>query len=443
MHIIDQACGRTVVSCADILAIAARDSVVRLGGPTYSVPVGRRDARTASRDGANSNLPRFTQNLDKLIQVFSDQGFTEREMVALSGAHTVGQAQCATFRDRIYNETNIDAAFATCRQANCPRAAPNGNGNLAPLDPQSPNRFAHLSVSFYANTCPSVFETVRTAVRSAINREARMGGSLIRLFFHDCFVNGCDGGILLEDTASFVGERTAVVNNNSARGFEVVDEIKTRVDQACGRTVVSCADILAIAARDSVVQLGGPTYSVPVGRRDARTASRDGANSNLPRFTQNLDKLIQVFSDQGFTEREMVALSGAHTVGQAKCATFRDRIYNETNIDAAFATCRQANCPRVAPNGNGNLAPLDPQSPNRFDRSSSESRMGVYRHLLGDPGSIDHFRDLYKVPSNVEVRPDYPEDGLTYRDGWMPFWLVSVVEAGVRFPLHPLVRDCL
>ena len=69
--------------------------------------------------------------------------------------------------------------------------------------------------------------------------------------------------------------------------------------------------------------------------------------------------------------------------------------------------------------------------------------MGVYRHLLGDSDSIVHFRDLYKVPSNVEVRPDTPDDGLTYRDGWMPFWLVSVVEGGVRFPLHPLVRDCL
>ncbi|XXG47100.1 hypothetical protein AAC387_Pa02g1799 [Persea americana] len=78
-----------------------------------------------------------------------------------------------------------------------------------------------------------------------------------------------------------------------------------------------------------------------------------------------------------------------------------------------------------------------------LSRSLSESRMGVYRHLLGDPSSIDHFRGLYKVPSNVEVRPDTPDDGLTYRDGWMPFWLVSVVEGGVRFPLHPLVRDCL
>lgn len=48
---------------------------------------------------------------------------------------------------------------------------------------------AQLSVSFYANTCPSVFDTVRTAVRSAINREARMGASLLRMFFHDCFVN--------------------------------------------------------------------------------------------------------------------------------------------------------------------------------------------------------------------------------------------------------------
>ena len=53
--------------------------------------------------------------------------------------------------------------------------------------------------------------------------------------------------------------------------------------------------------------------------------------------------------------------------------------------------------------------------------------MEIYRHLLGDQGSIAYFRDAYKVPANVEVRPDDPDDGLAYRNGWMPFWLVSVV----------------
>ncbi|RWR93972.1 cationic peroxidase 1 [Cinnamomum micranthum f. kanehirae] len=263
---------------------------------------------------------------------------------------------------------------------------------------------AQLSVSFYGNTCPSVFDTVRTAIRSAINREARMGASLIRLFFHDCFVNGCDGGVLLDDNGSFVGEKTALANNNSARGFEVIDNIKTRVDQACGRSVVSCADILAIAARDSVVELGGPTYSVPVGRRDARTASRDGANTNLPSFSHNLDDLIRVFSNQGFTEREMVALSGAHTVGQAQCVTFRDRIYNDANIDAAFATSRQANCPRPAPNGDGNLAPLDPQSPNRFGNN-------YYQALINRRGLLHSDQALFNGGSSDSIVTMYSNNG--------------------------------
>ena len=69
--------------------------------------------------------------------------------------------------------------------------------------------------------------------------------------------------------------------------------------------------------------------------------------------------------------------------------------------------------------------------------------MGVHRHWLGDALSISLFRKEYKVPANVEVRPDGPDDGITYSDGWMPFWLVAVVEGGVRFPLHPLLRECL
>ena len=63
---------------------------------------------------------------------------------------------------------------------------------------------------------------------------------------------GCDGSVLLDDTHNFTGEKTALPNLNSIRGLEVVDEIKAAVDKACNRPAVSCADILAIAARDSV-----------------------------------------------------------------------------------------------------------------------------------------------------------------------------------------------
>lgn len=66
-----------------------------------------------------------------------------------------------------------------------------------------------------------------------------------------CF-KGCDGSVLLDDTTTFTGEKTAKPNNGSLRGFEVIDQIKHAVEEACPG-VVSCADILAVAARDSVV----------------------------------------------------------------------------------------------------------------------------------------------------------------------------------------------
>jgi peroxidase len=58
--------------------------------------------------------------------------------------------------------------------------------------------------------------------------------------------------VLLVDTANFTGEQGSFPNRGSLRGFNVVDSIKAQVEAVCSRTV-SCADILAVAARDSTV----------------------------------------------------------------------------------------------------------------------------------------------------------------------------------------------
>lgn len=64
-------------------------------------------------------------------------------------------------------------------------------------------------------------------------------------------MQGCDASVLLDDNDNFVGEKTAAPNVNSLRGFEVIDAIKSEIESICPQTI-SCADILAIAARDSV-----------------------------------------------------------------------------------------------------------------------------------------------------------------------------------------------
>nr|ACI03401.1 peroxidase 1 [Litchi chinensis] len=243
-----------------------------------------------------------------------------------------------------------------------------------------------LCPNFYESTCPQALSIVHKGVVAAIKNETRIGASLLRLHFHDCFVNGCDGSLLLDDTSTFVGEKTAVPNNISVRGFNVVDQIKAKLEKACPG-VVSCADLLAIAARDSVVHLGGPSWKVRLGRRDSTTASRALANTSIPPPTSNLSALISSFSAQGLSLKDLVALSGSHTIGLARCTSFRGHVYNDTNIDSSFAQSLRRKCPR---SGNDNvLANLDRQTPFCFDKL-------YYDNLLKKKGLLHSDQQLFK-----------------------------------------------
>ncbi|RYR72160.1 hypothetical protein Ahy_A02g006370 [Arachis hypogaea] len=142
-----------VVSCADILALATRDSVVYLGGPSWEVGLRRRDSTTASRLDANNSIPTPSFSLSTLKQNFANQGLSEKDLVALSDFHnrgtyqyTIDLAQCRLFGPHIYNDTNIDASYAKFLQSKCPRT---GNDKLLELlHRQTPFHFDNL---YYKN----------------------------------------------------------------------------------------------------------------------------------------------------------------------------------------------------------------------------------------------------------------------------------------------------
>uniref|UniRef100_A0A7N0ZZR2 Peroxidase n=1 Tax=Kalanchoe fedtschenkoi TaxID=63787 RepID=A0A7N0ZZR2_KALFE len=243
----------------------------------------------------------------------------------------------------------------------------------------------YLYPQFYEHSCPQATQIVKSVVAKAVAKEARMAASLIRLHFHDCFVKGCDASILLDSSGSIITEKRSNPNRNSARGFEVIDEIKKEIEKACPH-VVSCADILALAARDSTVLAGGPSWEVPLGRRDSLGASLSGSNQNIPAPNNTFQTILTKFKLKGLNLVDMVALSGSHTIGNARCTSFRQRLYNQTGngrpdftLDQSYASQLRGRCPRSG--GDQNLFFLDFVTPIKFDNSYFKNLL-AYKGLL-------------------------------------------------------------
>ncbi|CAM0946185.1 unnamed protein product [Alopecurus aequalis] len=223
---------------------------------------------------------------------------------------------------------------------------------------------AGLSSSFYDDSCPGTRDIVKRVIQEARVADARIPASLIRLHFHDCFINGCDGSLLLDDDlqAAIMSEKNVPGNDRSARGFNVVDDIKHALENACP-SIVSCADILALAAEISVELAGGPSWRVPLGRRDGTTTNIESAN-NLPSPFDTLETLQEKFRNLGLDDTDLVALQGAHTFGRAQCQF------------------TQRNC--TAGQGEGSLVNLDGVTPNVFDNKYYDNLLRGRAQLPSD-----------------------------------------------------------
>uniref|UniRef100_A0A0D9X210 peroxidase n=1 Tax=Leersia perrieri TaxID=77586 RepID=A0A0D9X210_9ORYZ len=523
-----------VVSCADIVAFAGRDASYFLSSRAidFAMPAGRLDGRVSLKNETLPNLPPPFAGVDRLKQMFAAKGLDTVDMVALSGAHSIGRSQCSSFSDRMSPTgaaDDMDANLAADLGSKCATpsntvaqdavtpdkldnqyyknvmsrrvlfksdaalmSAPDtmalvrasayfpewwnakfaegmvkmGNvgvksgadgeirkqcrlvnsmaklavlltmlalvgsvtcqgytGNATPPSPRtypppsssppSPSPRAYpppsstppspsppttypppsatppspvpsgpsppvpgLQVGYYSQSCPKAEQIVKDIVKNAVYANPGIGAGLVRLFFHDCFVQGCDASVLLDPTpTNQQPEKLGIPNFPSLRGFEVIDAAKAELEKACPG-IVSCADVVAFAGRDAAYYLsdnGAIDFAMPAGRRDGRVSLASETLPNLPSPFASLDQLKSSFAAKGLDVGDMVTLSGAHSIGIAHCSSFSGRLTsNSSDMDATLKANLTQQC--IGKSGDPTVD-QDFKTPNKLDNQ-------YYRNVL-------------------------------------------------------------
>ncbi|XP_026452614.1 peroxidase 72-like [Papaver somniferum] len=293
----------------------------------------------------------------------------------------------------------------------------------------SPVYSLYLNPNFYEKSCPKYEEIVRYVVAKAVQKETRMDASLLRLHFHDCFVQGCDASLLLDNSRNIRSEKQSNANRNSDRGFEVIEDIKSALDKAYPQTI-SCADVLALAARDSNVLAGGPNWAVQLGRRDSKTASLSGSNRNILQPNNTFQTILTKFKIQGLNIVDLVAPSGSHTIVNARCTSFRQRLYDQSGnghadytLQQVYANQLRSHCPRSG--GDNNLFSMDLVSPAKFDNY-------YYKNILASKGLFNSYQVLLKKDeSSMDLVKQYAENNNLFFEHFAQ----SMVKMGNLSPL--------
>ncbi|BAU02008.1 hypothetical protein VIGAN_11140800 [Vigna angularis var. angularis] len=240
-----------------------------------------------------------------------------------------------------------------------------------------------LSYSFYSESCPKLESIVIKHLRNVFKQAHWQAPALLVIFFHDCFVQGCDGSLLLDGNP---GERDHPLNRGiSSKAVQTIDELREVVHNQCGR-IVSCADITVLAARDAVFLSGGPYFNVPLGRQDSLNFSIEETN-NLPLPYNITDVTLKTFESKNLDVTDVVALSGAHTIGRAHCHTFYNRVFpQDPTMDKTLAKLLNSTCPTTY---SRNTFRLDFRTPKTFDNK-------YYINLMNHQGLFTSDQDLFK-----------------------------------------------
>ncbi|XP_020580264.1 peroxidase 51-like [Phalaenopsis equestris] len=273
---------------------------------------------------------------------------------------------------------------------------------------------AQLRQNYYSKICPNVESIVRNAVTQKFQQTIVTVPGTLRLFFHDCFVNGCDASVMVASTANNNAEKDSSDNLSLAGdGFDTVIKAKAAVDAVAQcRNKVSCADILTMAARDVISLAGGPSFVVELGRLDGLVSTAASVNGKLPQPNFNLNQLNSLFAANGLSQTDMIALSAAHTLGFSHCNRFANRIYDfggrkgaiDPSLNQTYAKQLQGMCPRnVDPNIAINMDPITPRTFDNLYFSNLQQRMGLFTsdQSLADDSRSRPTVDTWAANSNA------------------------------------------
>ncbi|XXG82932.1 hypothetical protein AAC387_Pa10g0804 [Persea americana] len=260
-----------------------------------------------------------------------------------------------------------------------------------------------LELGFYDKSCPKAEKIVLDYVKKHIPNAPSLAAALLRMHFHDCFVRGCDASLLLNSTSTNTAEKDSPPNL-TLRGFGFIDGVKSLLEKECPG-IVSCADVVSLVARDSVVTIGGPFWRVPTGRRDGTVSNSTEALQNIPAPAFNFSTLQTRFASKGLNVTDLVLLSGGHTIGIAHCnPSFTNRLYNFTgkgdmdpSLDSEYAQVLKKKC--KVPTDNTTIFEMDPGSFRTFDLS-------YYRLLLKRRGLFQSDAALTTVSTAKSIIND-------------------------------------
>ncbi|XP_057459066.1 lariat debranching enzyme [Lotus japonicus] len=270
-----------------------------------------------------------------------------------------------------------------------------------------------LSFNFYAASCPTAEFIIRNAVSSSSSTDPSIPGKLLRLVFHDCFVEGCDASLMLQGNNTEQSDP----GNRTVGGFSAIELAKRVLEMFCPG-VVSCADIIALAARDAVEIAGGPRIQIPTGRRDGMVSVASNVRPNIVDTSFTMDEMMKLFSNKGLSLLDLVVLSGAHTIGTAHCNTFRDRFQEDSKgklrpidqtLDSSYANQLMKQCPVGAqPSATVNN---DPETSMAFDNQ-------YYRNLLAHKGLFQSDSVLLNNNSTRKIVEDFANDQDLFFENW-------------------------